>query len=142
VVVGALAENCRSLKKITLTTCKLTAAAVRRLFCKCRGLLSIVETLEWSAEHTLAAEECAALLDCISLHDALLGNVATDTSLFAHLQHVCLGRDFLVSTCAAAAMSCMRTLQTVEFHPGDTDDAGEVDLSAVLRAIAFTCTQL
>jgi hypothetical protein len=81
VVVGALAENCRSLKKITLTTCKLTAAAVRRLFCKCRGLRSTVETLEWSAEHTLAAEECAAHLDCISLHDALLGNVATDTSL-------------------------------------------------------------
>jgi hypothetical protein len=65
----------------------------------------------------------------------------TYSTLFTHLQHVHLGRGFLGSPSAAAAVSCMCNLRSVEIVCGNSA-AVVVDIGAVLQALADTCRQL
>jgi hypothetical protein len=130
------------LSKVTIFGFLLTTHGLRRWLCKSRGLRSIARSSEWPAEDILAVAECGARLEAVPLHHALLGNLATYTTLFAHLQNVQFGHAFLISSCAAAAVSCMLALDSVHFYYGHTPAPASVDINAVLRAMAVSCRQL
>jgi Leucine-rich repeat (LRR) protein len=142
-VIIAFAEHCHSLRKVSIDFCQMSATALRRLLCQCRKLNSITGLCDqWSAADILTFVECDARLDSIRLNYPLLGTLKAYTTLFAHLKSVDLGRGFLLSPNAVAAVSCMRALEQVYFYPEVAVGAGAADISAVLHAVAGTCRQL
>jgi hypothetical protein len=72
----------------------------------------------------------------------LLGDVEAYAVLFAHLQRVQLLHGFLFSPSAVAAVSHMHALVSIELHWWAGFGAEEEDVSAVLDAVAATCTEL
>jgi hypothetical protein len=141
-VLEPFADNCRSLNTIGMHGFRMTTTTLRRVLSKCRSLRSIVRTSAWSAEDVLTVAECGARLDFIPVSHALLGELKTYAALFAQLQRVELGHDFLVSPSAVSAVSCMRILETLRFQCATTTVPGAVHISGVLQAVAVTCTQL
>jgi hypothetical protein len=140
-IILAFAERCRNLKAVSVHFCHFSTAALRQLLRNCLDLTSIDGLRgQWSAADMLTVAECGARLGALVLDHALLGNLETYATLFAHLQNVELGAAFLVSASAATAVSCMPALQSVELRCGRR--AGAVNTSAVLRAIGGTCRQL
>jgi hypothetical protein len=140
-IILAFAERCRNLKAVSVDFCHFSTAALRQLLRNCRNLTSIDGLRgQWSAADTLTVAECGARLRTLVLEHALLGTLETYATIFAHLQSVELGPTFLVSASAAAAVSCMPALQSVEIRCARR--AGAVNTSAVLRAIGGTCRQL
>jgi hypothetical protein len=142
-VLATFAEECCSLSKVTIIGYTLTAGALRQLLCKCRRLRSVDWSgYEWSAEDILTAAEYRAPLESISLCHALLGDVEAYAVLFAHLQRVRLSGGILLSGSAVAAVSHMRALVSIELCCWAGFGAEEEDVSAVLDAVAATCTEL
>jgi hypothetical protein len=142
-VLAAFAEECCSLSKVTIIGYTLTAGALRQLLRKCRRLCSVDWSgYEWSAEDILTAAEYRAPLESISLCHALLGDVETYAALFAHLQRVRFSGGILLSGSAVAAVSHMRALVSIELCCWAGFGAKEEDVSAVLDAVAATCTEL
>jgi hypothetical protein len=132
-VLVTLAKNCRFLNRVSLYSNKLSTRGLRQLLCKCHSL-RFLDWCGWTALDILAAAECDARLDAIDLWHPLAGGLVTYSTLFTHLQHVHLGRGFLGSPSAAAAVSCMCNLRSVEIVCGNSA-AVVVDIGAVLQAL-------
>jgi hypothetical protein len=141
-VLEPFADKCRSLITIGMHGYRMATTTLRRVLSTCRSLRSIARTPAWTAEDVLTVAECGARLDFIPVSHALLGDLETYAALFAQLQRVELGHDFLVSPSAVSAVSCMRTLETLRFQRATTTVPGAVHISGVLQAVAVTCTQL
>jgi hypothetical protein len=137
-VILAIGQHCQRLEELSFVGCKISRSTLRVLLNSCCKLRTVRHyNGEWSAEELLVIAECGARLESISIQHALLGDVETYSTLFAHLRYVWLLPDFVLSPAALSAVLLMRSLLRVSLSCG-----GVTDVSSVLLSVADTCVQL